>query len=431
MPDGRGAEPDRRDPLRRRAERHRPQGDGHAGRKIATQTVKEFQEAIRDLPVALRKPRAHGARRTRTCRRPASRERLPAVCPRAVRLPGIAHAVGRQPAGRACCSSKRSATTPSAASARATSTWPRRCSTAASPSTRRCSAKIDAARASATPGNAGSAWRRWPSPRCIAGGRRDGHRSRIVRVRAGSATRPSSREEEAQSSSAEKEAEAEASRRRCIARAEEADAAAESRDDQAEDVPARKQTQPSSTKRQAEAPKQEAGSPRAERQLADEAKTPRSTKPTSPASAWPHAKINDNAYDYAKELLEQSKPELRNWEWGRLEHLAELERRDLRRRRAGRRRGLFARRQVVRQRRLARPASRPRCAHRRHDSPARHGQYVHAVAYSPDGSKLATGSSDHTIQHSECRRRQRDRERSKATPTACSRVRFSPDGSSC
>ena len=37
-----------------------------------------------------------------------------------------------------------------------------------------------------------------------------------------------------------------------------------------------------------------------------------------------NAKINDNAYDYALELLNASKPELRNWEWGRLTHLCEL-----------------------------------------------------------------------------------------------------------
>lgn len=37
-----------------------------------------------------------------------------------------------------------------------------------------------------------------------------------------------------------------------------------------------------------------------------------------------NAKINDNAYDYALELLNGAKPELRNWEWGRLEHLCRL-----------------------------------------------------------------------------------------------------------
>ncbi|HEX2475328.1 MAG TPA: protein kinase [Lacipirellulaceae bacterium] len=36
------------------------------------------------------------------------------------------------------------------------------------------------------------------------------------------------------------------------------------------------------------------------------------------------AKIDENAYDYALELLEQSQPALRNWEWGRLVHLCKL-----------------------------------------------------------------------------------------------------------
>ena len=37
-----------------------------------------------------------------------------------------------------------------------------------------------------------------------------------------------------------------------------------------------------------------------------------------------NAKINENAYDYALTLLDASKPELRNWEWGRLVHLCRL-----------------------------------------------------------------------------------------------------------
>src|SRR5262249_866188 len=36
------------------------------------------------------------------------------------------------------------------------------------------------------------------------------------------------------------------------------------------------------------------------------------------------AKINDNAFDYALDLLQDCKPELRNWEWGRLVHLCRL-----------------------------------------------------------------------------------------------------------
>jgi WD40 repeat protein/serine/threonine protein kinase len=36
------------------------------------------------------------------------------------------------------------------------------------------------------------------------------------------------------------------------------------------------------------------------------------------------AKIDENAFDFALGLLKQSKPELRNWEWGRLVHLCKL-----------------------------------------------------------------------------------------------------------
>jgi hypothetical protein len=109
------------------------------------------------------------------------------------------------------------------------------------------------------------------------------------------------------------------------------------------------------------------------------------------------AKINDNAFDFARELLEQSKPELRNWEWGRLMHLTQLGEANF-------------------------PAGAPveavayspdgewfvsgdmvgkvtvrnaRTGEVRFQAP--HGQYVLSVAYSHDGKKIASGSSDHTI----------------------------------
>jgi WD40 repeat protein/serine/threonine protein kinase len=62
------------------------------------------------------------------------------------------------------------------------------------------------------------------------------------------------------------------------------------------------------------------------------------------------AKIDENAFDFARELLDQSPPERRNWEWGRLYHLSKLDD------------GAY-------------PAAGP----------------VDAVAYSPDGSSFATG----------------------------------------
>jgi hypothetical protein len=66
-----------------------------------------------------------------------------------------------------------------------------------------------------------------------------------------------------------------------------------------------------------------------------------------------NAKINDNAYDYALILLDESKPELRNWEWGRLEHLCRLNEANYK-------------------------ATAP----------------VDAIAYSPDGKSFVTGDKD-------------------------------------
>ncbi len=109
------------------------------------------------------------------------------------------------------------------------------------------------------------------------------------------------------------------------------------------------------------------------------------------------AKIQDNAYDYARDLLQQCKPELRNWEWGRLMHLCQLSAAaydaagpvdavayspDGRSFAAGDWGGQLTVRDV------ATGAQR---------FTANHGQYVLAVAYSPDGRRIATGSSDHTI----------------------------------
>ncbi|MEX2307121.1 MAG: protein kinase [Pirellulales bacterium] len=109
------------------------------------------------------------------------------------------------------------------------------------------------------------------------------------------------------------------------------------------------------------------------------------------------AKINDNAYDFALDLLDASKPELRNWEWGRLVHLSQLG--------AGSHElggpvdavayspdgqsfvtGDFAGQVTVRDARTGKV---------RFQVP--HGQYVLSVAYSPDGRQIASGSSDKTI----------------------------------
>ncbi len=77
------------------------------------------------------------------------------------------------------------------------------------------------------------------------------------------------------------------------------------------------------------------------------------------------AKINDNAFDFAADLLAQSVPtaanqrDLRNWEWGRLKHLTELSASCVRGGRAGGRRRLFAGRQERGKRRSRRQSDRP------------------------------------------------------------------------
>ncbi|NOY41842.1 MAG: protein kinase [Planctomycetes bacterium] len=109
------------------------------------------------------------------------------------------------------------------------------------------------------------------------------------------------------------------------------------------------------------------------------------------------AKIEENAFDRAEELLEQCPPELRHWEWGRLSYLCQLSQKTWT---------------------LDGPVeSVAYSSDARHfltgdwDGKARlwdaktgetrqtitHGQYVHAVAFDPSGKRFATGSSDRSI----------------------------------
>jgi WD40 repeat protein/serine/threonine protein kinase len=109
------------------------------------------------------------------------------------------------------------------------------------------------------------------------------------------------------------------------------------------------------------------------------------------------AKINDNAFKYAAELLNQCKPELRNWEWGRLAHLCELGA------------GSFQAAGPVDAVAYSPDGKHVATGDLSGELTIRdaqtgdvqftdkQGQYVHAVAYSPDGRSLATGSSDHAI----------------------------------
>ncbi|MGD9636574.1 MAG: WD40 repeat domain-containing protein, partial [Pirellulales bacterium] len=134
-----------------------------------------------------------------------------------------------------------------------------------------------------------------------------------------------------------------------------------------------------------------------QRSLAEEAKVAEEYESYVARIGLASAKINDNAFGYAYELLRQCKPELRNWEWGRLVHLCLLG--------AGTYQaagpvdavayspngkhfasGDWGGELIVRDVETGGEVFR-----------VKHGQYVHAVAYSPDGKHLATGSSDHLI----------------------------------
>ncbi|HVU88540.1 MAG TPA: protein kinase [Pirellulales bacterium] len=106
------------------------------------------------------------------------------------------------------------------------------------------------------------------------------------------------------------------------------------------------------------------------------------------------AKIDENAFGYAQQLLNECQSHLRNWEWGRLMHLCRQSAQTFREQGpidavsyspdgkhvvTGSWEGVariwdVATGQPVRE--------------------LKHGRYVHAVAYSPDGRFIATGSND-------------------------------------
>ncbi|MCH2113646.1 MAG: protein kinase [Pirellulales bacterium] len=110
-----------------------------------------------------------------------------------------------------------------------------------------------------------------------------------------------------------------------------------------------------------------------------------------------HAKIEENAFDRAEQLLIECNPELCHWEWGRLLHLCRLSQ------------SSWHVNGPVEAVTFSPDGSQ--FATGDWDGKARlwdletgvalhtlsHGQYVHAVAFDPEGGRLATGSSDHSV----------------------------------
>ena len=147
---------------------------------------------------------------------------------------------------------------------------------------------------------------------------------------------------------------------------------------------------------QARAEREEAKAKKQE-QLAIQAKQAEAYEAYVARIGLANAKIEENAFDRASELLEQCDPELRHWEWGRLSYLCQLSRQTWRvdgpveavaMSPDGR---TFASGDWEGQAKLW-DAETGEELHS-----LSHGQYVHAVAFDPTGRRLATGSSDQMV----------------------------------
>ena len=147
---------------------------------------------------------------------------------------------------------------------------------------------------------------------------------------------------------------------------------------------------------QARAEREEAKA-KAQEQLAIQAKQAEAYEAYVARIGLANAKIEENAFDRALELLEQCDPKLRHWEWGRLSHLCQLSRQTWH---------VDGPVEAV-----AISPDGSTFASGDWDGKAKlwnaetgavlhsmsHGQYVHAVAFDATGRRLATGSSDHTV----------------------------------
>jgi WD40 repeat protein/serine/threonine protein kinase len=111
-----------------------------------------------------------------------------------------------------------------------------------------------------------------------------------------------------------------------------------------------------------------------------------------------NAKIGENAFDSALGLLDMSKPELRNWEWGRLLHLCHLDAANFPTGAPVVALAYSPDGQSFATGDMAGNVTVRDAATGKIRFPAvRHGDDVLCVAYSPDGRRIAAGSSNSTI----------------------------------
>ena len=109
------------------------------------------------------------------------------------------------------------------------------------------------------------------------------------------------------------------------------------------------------------------------------------------------AKINDNAYDFAKDLLARTNPQMRHWEWGRLTHLANLEKGTIPYSAPVEAVAYSPGGQSIVSGDMAGKVTVRDAETGNVRFEKSHGQYVYSVAYSPKGRLIASGSEDGTI----------------------------------